>query len=315
LESERFLRGPLDGFESVLTEVFRRLGVSQSIIGIEQSIEGCNVGMFQGEVKYPAYPTWQMLTKAIPRAHFVDGTNTILSLRMIKSQEEIDAIRLAVEIANFGLSAAREAVRPGMKETELASIVESAIHNHGTGFKNVYQARGYACIYTGARSALQWTHYAYSTEREIQPDDVIIIELGCFADGYWADLTRNLYVGQPTAKAKEIYDVALGAQQRAIDLAYPGVLIPTLEKAARDFMAHFGFDKYWQHGLGHGVGTSYHEGPPLHTALSKPLETGMVLTIEPGIYIEGLGGFRPEDMIVITDNAPDNISSFIPKAL
>jgi Xaa-Pro aminopeptidase len=202
-----------------------------------------------------------------------------------------------------------------MKEVELASVIESAIHSQGTGYKGVTQARGYACVCAGARSAQQWTHYAYSSARVIASGDVVIMELGAFADGYWSDLTRNLCVGEAPSKVREMYEVAWGAQRAAIDLAKPGTPIPALDRAARDYMTKRGYAEYWPHSLGHGVGMAYHEGPPLHMANNQPLEAGMVLTIEPGIYIEGVGGIRPEDIIVVRQEGAEVISDICPHDL
>ncbi|MBI3763439.1 MAG: aminopeptidase P family protein [Chloroflexi bacterium] len=314
-ESATELRGPNESMAVVLPSVFERLGLSGKVIGVEQSVEQSNVGIFQGEVKHPAQPTWDMLKTLFPKAGFKDATGVLMGLRAIKSEEEISAIKLAVEVAVMGFAAAREALRPGMKEVELASVIESAIHTRGTGHKGVRQARGYACVYTGPRSAKQWTHYARSTDRAIGQNDIVIMELGAFADGYWADLTRNFCAGKPPAKAQEMYEVALGAQRAAIEIAKPGTPIPQLDRAAREFMAKRGYAEYWPHGLGHGVGTAYHEGPPLHAANNQPLQAGMVLTIEPGIYIEGLAGIRPEDMIVVRETGAEVISGVFPHAL
>lgn len=311
LESAEILRGPNNGFAECLPPIFRRLGLEDKVIGVEKSFEGCNVSIFQGEVKYPAQPTWEMLEAIFPKAQFRDATLLILGLRSVKGEEEIEAIRLAIEVAGYGFAAAKAGLKPGMKEVDLAAIIESAIHTQGTGHRGVTQARGYACVYTGDRSATQWSHYAYSSDRPIQAGDVVIVELGCFADGYWADLTRNFYVGEPSAKVIEVYEVAMGAQQAAIDIAKAGVMIPELDKAARDFMAERGYAQFWPHGLGHGVGMAYHEGPPLHMANPQPLQAGMVLTIEPGIYIEGLGGLRPEDMIVVREHGSEVLSNGI----
>ena len=314
-ESHEVIRGPNDGFASVLPEVFEQLGLSDTRIGIEQNVEGCNIGMFQGEVKYPAEPTWSMLKKLFPKAQFKDASGLIFDLRSIKSEPEIRAIKLAVEIAGFGYEAARRELHPGMTEVELAAVVESAIHTRGTGYKGVTQARGYACVYTGARSAIQWSHYAYSQNYQIQPNDIVIIELGSFADGFWSDLTRNFCAGSPDDRAKEIFKVARGAQQAALKLALPETPASDLEKAARAYMGQFGYANKWPHGLGHGVGYAYHEGPPLHAANPNPIKAGMVLTLEPGIYIENYAGFRPEDMVVIRAEGPELISSAIPHVL
>jgi Xaa-Pro aminopeptidase len=314
-ESSEVMRGPNDVLEKALPAVFQKLGLKGKIIGIEQSFEGCNVGVFQGEVKYPSLPTWEMLKNTFPHNEFRDATSLILKLRQIKSPEEVDAIRLAIETAAFGLQAAREAVHPGMKETELAMVVESAIHTRGTGYKDIAQARGYAAVNAGEHSAMQWAHYASSSERVIHNSDMVIIELGSFADGYWADLTRNIAVGKVDPKFYDLYQALCETQQAVYKIAKPGTPLCDLVRAARATLEKYGFAEYWPHGLGHGVGFAYHEGPPIHIANPQPIEAGMVLTIEPGLYIPGLGGVRPEDMILVHEDHVEVLSDSIPRVL
>jgi Xaa-Pro aminopeptidase len=314
-ESPTILRGVNDAMGDALLVVFKHLGLEEGRIGIEQNVEMANVGIFQGEIKYPADPTWKYINTLLPKTRLVDATKTIMKLRSIKSTEEIQAIKLAIEIAGMGFQAAFEGLKPGMTETELAAVVESAIHTKGTGYKGIKQARGYACVYSGARSANQWVHYAYSTEKVIQKDDMVIIELGCFADGYWADLTRNYCAGNANSRVRDLFKIAHDAQKAAFHKARAGVIIAEVVETAERYLDQHGCSHLWLHGLGHGVGTAYHEGPPLHKAYYEPLEVGMVLTLEPGIYVDGLGGFRPEDMILITEAKPELLSVKLPHPL
>ena len=314
-ESAEVMRGPNDVLALALPGVFKKLGLEGKVIGIEQNFEGVNVGIFQGEVKYPGQPAAEMLKRVFPRNEFRDATGLLLKLRQLKSPEEVEAIRLAVETAAFGLQAAREAVRPGMKETELAAVVESAIHTRGTGYKGIAQARGYAAVHTGSRSSTQWSHYALSTERVIQDGDMVIIELGSFADGYWADLTRNIAVGKVDPRFDDLYAALVETQQAVYAAARPGTPLCDLVRTAREVLEKYGYAGYWPHGLGHGVGFAYHEGPPVHIANPQPVEAGMVLTVEPGLYLPGVGGVRPEDMIVVHEDGVEVLSDAIPRVL
>jgi Xaa-Pro aminopeptidase len=298
-----------------LPGLFAKLGLNGCVLGIEETVEMCNVGTFQGEVKYPGKPTWDLLRAALPRVELKDATGLIMRLREIKSCEEVDAIRLAIETAGFGMQAARLAAKPGMKEVELAAVVEAAIHGQGTGYKGIRQARGYACVYSGARSFIQWTHYAYSSDRVMQEGEPVIIELGSFADGYWSDLTRNLYLGSPPKQVLDYYEVIRAAQQVAIGMMKPGVPFSSVDRAVVQHLEKYGCLQYRTHGLGHGVGFAYHEGPPVHSANHALIEAGMVLTVEPGIYIEGLGGFRPEDMVWIREDGAELLSGIVPSGL
>ena len=313
-ESAEVLRSLNEGLAVVLPGAFERLGLLDKVVGVELGFEGCNTGIFQGEVKYPAGPTWRMLERLFPKVRFVDGSQAILDLRMVKSEEEIDAIRRTVELAGLGMAAAQSVIAAGRKETEVASLVESLMHSMGTGSGGICQVRGYACVYSGERGADGWSHYAYSSSRMINSGDVVLVELGAFADGYWADLTRNFCAGQVSERAREILKIVRDAQQLAIEAARPGAAIRDVDRAARDHIEKHGYGKQFPHGLGHGVGTAYHEGPALHKANPGVLEENMVLTIEPGIYIPGFGGIRAEDMIVVRRGGAEVLSKVVPYA-
>jgi len=298
-----------------LPYVFTELGLKEGRVGVEKSIEMVNFGVFQGEVKCPGEPTWNMLTETFPEIQFIDATAEIFELRSIKTTEEISAIQKAVTVACFGFEAARNVLKPGIKESELAAEIEYAIHTKGIGYEGIDQARGYAAVYSGTRSAYQNLHYAHSTARVIEENDPVIIELAAFADGYWSDLTRNLVPGEASAKIKDMFEVTLGAQRAAMNEIQDGVEIKVPYLAAADYFESHGYPRRWPHALGHGVGFAYHEGPPLHESIDGRLESGMVLTIEPGMYIEDVGGVRPEDMIVVTETGIEELSKFYPHRL
>jgi Xaa-Pro aminopeptidase len=315
LESGVEPRGHNDAFATVLPEIVKKLGLAGKIIGIEESVEMINYGVFQGEVKYPGKPTWDLLAALIPGAQFRDASGMVLRLREVKSEEEINAIRIAVELSGFGIEAMREAFHPGMKETELGAIFEATVHTRGVGYKGVSQARGYASIYSGDRSPYQYLHYAHSSDRVIREGDMVIMELATFADGYWSDITRNIFAGTPPAKVQDMYEVVIGAQKAALAKLRAGVPAIELYNAASLYFEQHGYPKNWPHALGHGVGTAYHETPYLHLKNDQPVEDGMVLTIEPGQYIEGVAGIRPEDMVVVRKDGYEHLSEHIPQTL
>jgi len=315
LESGTELRGHNEAFTLALPSVFEQLGFKDKTIGIEKNFEMINTSVFQGEVKYPGQPTWDMLAKLLPGANFVDATGVLTKLRSIKSEEEIQAIKTACEIACLGFAAGRETLKPGMTEAELSAVIESAIQAKGTGYKGVAQARGYAFVYAGENSANQNLHYARYSNRAIEQDEVVIIELATIADGYWSDLTRNFCAGKPSQKYIDMFEAVLGAQKAALKVVRAGAPIPALHRASSDYFEKVGYPRYWPHALGHGVGHAYHEGPFLHEVNDSVIEAGMVLTIEPGLYIEGIAGFRPEDIVAVREDGYEMLSDFFPHKL
>ncbi len=309
-ESATVLRGVTDSMAATaLPAIFNRLGATAGVIGTEQSFEDGALGRLMGDFKYPSEPTWQVLRNTFPRATLKDASGLIGRLRWIKTPEEVEAIKKTIALAGRGFDAARRGARPGVTEAELSATLEGEILAQGTGKNGTRYARGFSSIYSGPRSAIQYTHWACSSGRVLQENDIVIMELGAVADGYWCDLTRQACAGTPSDKAREIYDIVLEAQRRGIETAEPGVPIGDIDLACHAYIASKGYDSYFPHGSGHGAGFNYHEGPPNHRAFREPLEEGMVLCVEPGIYLPGEFGMRAEDMIVITHDGAQVISN------
>ncbi|MCK5155511.1 MAG: aminopeptidase P family protein [Spirochaetales bacterium] len=296
---------------SALPGILKRMGVLKGVIGIEQSAEDGALPRLMGDFKYPSVPTWNTLKDTFPNAKFKDATSLINRLRMIKTSEEIDAIKKTITIACMGFDAARKAVKTGMTEAELSAVLEAEILGQGTGKNNVGYSRGFSSIYAGSRSATQWTHWACSTGRIIQENEMVIMELGSVSDGYWCDLTRHACAGKPSKKAREIMQIVLEAQHRGIAVAKPGVPVGEIDRTCHDYLAQKGYDReYFRHPCGHGVGFTYHEGPPVHQACNILLEQGMLLCVEPGVYLPGEFGIRTEDMILIKEGGAEVISDY-----
>ena len=310
-ESATELRGITDSMAAVaLPAIFKRMGVSDGVIGIEQSFEDGALARLMGDFKYPAEPTWSVLRQTFPKATLKDATGLISRLRWVKTPEEVEAVKKAVKIASLGFAAAQDAVEPGITEAEITAIIESAILTQGTGKNEAKLSRGFPAVYSGPRSAIQYTHWACSSGRVVQENEIVIMELGSVTDGYWCDLTRHACAGKPPEEALKIYEILLEAQRRGIEVAKPGVPIGEIDKACHAYVAEAGYGDYFPHASGHGVGFNYHEGPPNHQAFQEPLEEGMLLCVEPGIYLPGEFGIRPEDIILITKDGAEFISDY-----
>ena len=309
-ESATELRGIPDGMAaSTLPAIFQRMGVADGVIGIEQSFEDGAVARLMGDFKYPSEPTWSVLRQTFPKARLRDATGLISRLRWVKTPEEIEAVKKAIGIASMGFAVAQEAAEPGMTEAELSALLEAEILGQGSGKNGARYSRGFSSIYSGPRSATQYTHWACSSGRVFQVDEIIIMELGSVTDGYWCDLTRLACAGTPADRARRVYEIALAAQWEGISVAKPGVPIGEIDKACRACITEAGFGDCFPHPSGHGVGFNYHEPPPNHFTFREPLEEGMLLCVEPGIYLPGEFGIRPEDIIAITADGADVLST------
>ena len=160
-------------------------------------------------------------------------------------------------------------------------------------------------VASGPNSALP---HARPTERTLQQGDMVVIDMGCFVNGYASDMTRTISIGEPDEEARKVYNVVLQAQESALSAASAQLSNSALDNVARSFIKDSGYGAYFTHSLGHGVGLQIHEWPSISWRMDHPLSAGMVLTIEPGIYLPGKVGVRIEDMIQLTQDGCENLT-------
>jgi Xaa-Pro aminopeptidase len=166
-------------------------------------------------------------------------------------------------------------------------------------------------VASGERGAMP---HGMASDKVIQQGEMITFDIGCFYKGYSSDLTRTVALGEPSEKMKEIYQVVYDAQVKCVEAAKAGITGKALDAVARDYITEKGYGEYFQHGTGHGLGLDVHESPRVSQANEKPLELGACVTIEPGIYISGLGGVRIEDDVILHEDSCTILNEF-PKEL
>ena len=212
---------------------------------------------------------------------------------MVKSADEIARIRRSVETNSRAFDQAVARVRVGMKEQDLAAELEYRMRRLGAekpSFDTI--------VAGGVRSALP---HAQPTAAALKSGDLVVVDMGAVQDGYCSDMTRMLFLGQPTTKVKRTYRAVLEAQLAGIDAVRAGATTVGVDRAARDVLKGYGLDKAFVHSTGHGLGLEIHEPPRIGKRDKKRLQTGMAITIEPGVYLEGFGGIRIEDTVMVTD--------------
>ncbi|MEQ9029432.1 MAG: M24 family metallopeptidase, partial [Aggregatilineales bacterium] len=226
----------------------------------------------------------------------------LLDIRAIKTSTEVEAMRKAIQMSERALERLVAWVEPGMTEmaigTELSRlmVLEGSV---GEAFSPLIQ--------TGPNSALP---HGFMTERKLQEGEFLLIDFGGKFEGYPADITRTFCLGTPTAEMQKIYDAVLAANRAAIAIAAPGVSCGDVDKAARDEIVAAGYGEYFIHRTGHGLGLEGHELPQIAGGVSDTLQPGMVFTVEPGIYVPGLGGVRIEDDVAVTETGVDVLTRY-----
>lgn len=219
----------------------------------------------------------------------------VSGLRAIKSPEEIDAIRTASNLAQGVLDELVPTLEAGITERELAAQFEYEFKKRGATSASFDMIALF-----GPRSSLP---HGEPGPKPLEDGDIVLLDFGCRKEGYCSDLTRTYVFGTiPGAWFDEIYSVTLEAQLKSLEAVRPGASCREVDAVARDIIAAGGFGAYFGHGLGHGVGIEIHEPPRFNTESEAILEVGMVMTIEPGIYLPDRGGVRIEDLLVVTED-------------
>lgn len=213
--------------------------------------------------------------------------------RMVKDAHELDLIRAAVRFGASLLDVARRTIRPGVKEIEVAAEMEFAARKGGAE-----QMAFETIIASAERSALP---HGRASTAPIGRAGFVVCDFGVILAGYCSDMTRTLFVGSPGPEARQFYAAVREAQQAACDAVRPGVRVSEVDRVARKALRNAGLAKYFTHSTGHGVGLEIHEAPRVATGQSELLQSGMVITIEPGAYIPGKWGVRIEDMVLVTE--------------
>jgi Xaa-Pro aminopeptidase len=215
-------------------------------------------------------------------------------LRMVKSPAEIALIRRSVETNSRAFEQTIRRARPGMRESDLAAEIEHQMRRLGAqrpAFDTI--------VATGARTALP--HARPGADR-LRNNQLLLVDVGASQDGYSSDMTRVAFLGRPGLKVRRLFDAVLEAQSAAIDAVRPGVAAERVDRAARSALRARKLDHYFVHSTGHGLGLEIHEPPRVGKREKIRLAAGMVITIEPGVYVEGFGGIRIEDTVVVTEH-------------
>ena len=293
--------GPLPATEipRLLGELATEHGLRRGRIAYEGSYESVAPAQIDGEPNAVSAPTMTLLRTVFETETLVDLTAALEAIKARKTDDDVERLRITNEIACFGLDAFKEHSSPGRTEAEIAAAVGAAIVAKGHGYRGTRVVRTYPTVWSGPETANGWQYFR-SRDRKVEQDDVVMLELGTAADGYWADHTRTVVAGTATERQREAMAAVFAAQEAAFAACRPDATGGEVDAASRAACAEAGFEQFPHH-TGHGVGFRYHESMPwLTRGSNQVLAEKMTIVTEPGVYQDGLGGFRWEDNAVVT---------------
>jgi Xaa-Pro aminopeptidase len=261
-----------------------------------------HLGFEAEDVTYQIFSQYKEKVKA----EMVPLSGVIEMLRMIKTKEEIEKIKTAAKIADSAFTRILDFIRPGVTELEVANELEFYMRKLGAT-SSAYDI----IVASGQRSALP---HGVASTKLIETGDMVTLDFGAYYQGYRSDMTRTIAVGEPRAELKEIYNIVFEALSNALAAIKPGITGQEADAFTRDYITEKGYGEQYGHGSGHGIGLDIHEEPFMSPKCDIFLKPGMIVTVEPGIYIPALGGVRIEDDILITEYG-NNIITKSPKEL
>lgn len=246
------------------------------------------------EGNYMTFNMYDDLKNVLGGVELIKLNDGVEKIREIKDKTEVENIQKAASIADMAFSHMLDFIKPGMTETKVGLELEFFMRSNGASrlsFPSI--------IASGTRSSLP---HGTATEKVIKNGEFLTMDFGCVYNGYCSDMTRTIVIGKASDKQKEIYNIVLEANENALKYIKPGVTGIEADKAARDIIEANGYGSNFGHSLGHGVGMDIHEMPRLSKKGTEPLRAGMIVTDEPGIYIQNFGGVRIEDLLLVTED-------------
>jgi Xaa-Pro aminopeptidase len=288
-------------------KAFRYEECRHPILGIAAEAKRKRLQSLGFEASDLSYSTYTTLKKEARGVRLVPTKDCVEGLRLQKDSREVPLLRRGAKLNGEALAEVAKIMKPGVSEGDVALALEFAMRKRG--------AEGAAfdtIVASGPRGALP---HGVASSRKMRRGDIVTIDYGAIVDGYHADTTRAFSIGKPSAKGREICQIVLEAQMAAVEAVRPGATGEEVDAVARRVITEAGYGENFGHGTGHGVGLDIHEGPRLAPGAKEVLKPGMVVTVEPGIYLPGWGGVRIEDMVLVTKRGKEVLTRSIPKEL
>ena len=252
--------------------------------------------------RHTSFALWKKLKEFCPRnTKLIPATGLVESIREVKDEAEISQIKNSLKLHYKAIDFMKKVVRPGISESQIALKLEKFVKSHGAEFSFT------PIIASGPNSCFP---HARATDRIIRNNENVLLDFGIDINGYKSDLTRNFFLGRIAPRVKQVFEALTLAQRESIRHIKHGIPCSQVDAQARKVLRKFGLAKYFGHSLGHGVGLDIHESPRLSGQSTSILEAGMVVTVEPGVYIPGKFGIRVEDMVLVTKEGCEVLSGY-----
>jgi Xaa-Pro dipeptidase len=316
-ETMDYIRNTIEAVRNPLAELLRSANINENaVIGIEGVYSPIATSYTQVGIPGPA--TLNLLHQLFLGGSLRDVTPFLYELAAIKTNEEIEAIKRSEEVAYLGFIAAREAIYVGVTEAEVAAQTYAALLRAGYGAPGAKHVQPHVHVMAGQRSALAYRAFNLTSNAGINEGDTVTIQMEIGINGYWAELTRTFFAKTISDEWRKAHMACMEAQDAALQIIKDGAEARAADGAARSVMAKAGFGPAFKHGLGHGFGfqaINHTAAPVLHPASNAVLRSGMVHNMEPAVYLEGKGGIRLNDNVLVKSDGNEVLSSKIPRNL
>ncbi|QBD78320.1 aminopeptidase P family protein [Ktedonosporobacter rubrisoli] len=315
VETMHSISSTTEAVREPLGELLLSLGIDgEAVFGYEGADEPIATGYTQ--VGVPGPETLDLLHSLRPGDFFRNATEILNELAAIKADEELAAIRQSEAVAYQGFAAAREAIRVGATEADVAAATYAALLRAGYATPGAHHVQPHVHVMAGPRAALAYRAFNLTSNATIHAGDTVTVQMEIALNGYWAELTRTFFAGSISEEWRKAHQACMAAQDAALKVICDGVEACDVDNAARSVMRQAGFGPFFKHGLGHGFGfqaINHAATPVLHPASHTILRAGMVHNMEPAVYIDGKGGLRLNDNVAVLPDGHELLSSRLPR--
>ncbi|HLH62436.1 MAG TPA: Xaa-Pro peptidase family protein [Ktedonobacteraceae bacterium] len=316
-ETMHYIANTIEAVREPLAELIRSAGINENaVIGYEGIHSPVATAYTQVGVPGPA--TLELLHQLFLGGYLRDVSDMLDELAAIKTEDEIEAMRRCEQVAYEGFKAARDAVRVGASEADVAAATCGALIRAGYAVPGAKHVLPHVHVMAGPRAALAYRAFNLTSNYAIAQGDTVTVQMEVCINGYWAELTRSFFAGSLSDEWRRAHEACVAAQDAALQSIRDGAAARAVDGAARNVMEKAGFGAAFKHGLGHGFGfqaINHAAAPVLHPASNAVLRNGMVHNMEPAVYLEGKGGIRLNDNVLVRNDGNEVLSKMIPRDL